>query len=456
MDIDNVNSRCYNFTKVIKGAFQTFNPIKKGVTTMKKLLCLAMILAMVFSFTVVAHAEDQEITWMFWDDLVATTDATSLGFAKIIDRFNAADNGYHVTAITTNLEEYDSKVASLVAANKAPDVWICNPGPNMDVYVDAGMCLDLKPYLDADPEWRDSFVGGIFERLTYDGAIYGVPLNFAAACCFYNTEMFEKAGVEVPTTFDELIDVCGKLKDAGFQPIVCSAGTPWCLSMLAGYLMDRCGGPDNLEKVMAGETTWTEDPSFKQGTELLKQLSEYFQPTAASDTNDEATAMFYNEEAAILIQGSWVIGQVNGANPEFEDKCGVFQFPAVEGGADPNRMIVKTDNLLVNKDSKCIDGCIELLKYFTDEEAQKYTGEVAGKIPVTNAEIDYEVAPKQLSYVNDILAGMTGTLGFYNESLGTVEAGDTFDNNMVAVVLGQKTVDEALESINEFFEDEMW
>ena len=106
--------------------------------------------------------------------------------------------------------------------------------------------------------------------------------------------------------------------------------------------------------------------------------------------------------------------------------------------------------------SHFLSGCIELLKYFTDEEAQKYTGEVAGKIPVTNAEIDYEVAPKQLSYVNDILAGMTGTLGFYNESLGTVEAGDTFDNNMVAVVLGQKTVDEALESINEFFEDEMW
>lgn len=226
--------------------------------------------------------------------------------------------------------------------------------------------------------------------------------------------------------------------------------------MVAGYLCDRCGGPENLEKVSSGESTWIEEPSYKQAMELLVQLSEYFQETAASDTNDECVAQFYNEEAAILIQGSWVIAQINGANPEFEDKCGVFQFPAVEGGSDPNRMIVKTDNLLVSKDTENIEGVIELLKYFTDETAQKYTAEVAGKIPVTGVEVDFEKAPNQLSYVMEILEGMTGTLGFYNESLASVEAGDVYDNAMVSVVLGQKTIDEALETINEFYEFEVW
>lgn len=424
---------------------------------MKRLLSLVLMLALVFSFAAVAQAEeDKEIVWMFWDDLVATSDLVSLGYADVIERFNAADNGYHVTAVTTNLEEYDSKVASMIAAGNTPDVWICNPGPNMDVYVDAGLCMDLTPYLEADPDWYNSFSGGIFQRLTYDDKIMAVPTNFAAACCFYNTEMFEKAGVEVPTTFEELLAACQKLKDAGFQPITCSAGTAWCLSMVAGYLCDRCGGPENLEKVSSGESTWIEEPSYKQAMELLVQLSEYFQETAASDTNDECVAQFYNEEAAILIQGSWVIAQINGANPEFEDKCGVFQFPAVEGGSDPNRMIVKTDNLLVSKDTENIEGVIELLKYFTDETAQKYTAEVAGKIPVTGVEVDFEKAPNQLSYVMEILEGMTGTLGFYNESLASVEAGDVYDNAMVSVVLGQKTIDEALETINEFYEFEVW
>ncbi|MFQ7552988.1 MAG: hypothetical protein ACLRMZ_25260 [Blautia marasmi] len=50
----------------------------------------------------------------------------------------------------------------------------------------------------------------------------------------------------------------------------------------------------------------------------------------------------------MLVQGSWAIAQINGNNPDFESKCGVFQFPGIDGANDPNRMIVKTDNLLMS------------------------------------------------------------------------------------------------------------
>ncbi len=425
---------------------------------MKKAVAFILTLAMMFSMAIgtAAQAEDKVITWVFWDDLTATDDLITKGYKEVIDRFNAADNGYTCQVITTNLEEYDAKMAALIASGQTPDVWICNPGPNMDVYVNADLCMDLTGILDANPEWRDSFSGGIFERLTYDGKIMAIPTNFAAACCFYNTEMFEKAGVEVPTNFAELLAACEKLQAAGFQPITCSAGTAWCLSMVAGYLCDRCGGPDNLVAVSEGASTWSAEPSYADAGNKLVELSKYFQKTAASDTNDECVAQFYNEQAAILIQGSWVIAQINGANPAFEEKCGVFQFPAVEGGADPNRMIVKTDNLLVSKNTQNIDGVVELLKYFTDDAAQKYTAEVGGKIPVTNVQVDYEKAPKQLSFVMDILSNMTGTFGFYNESLASVEAGDVFDNSMVSIVLGQKTVEQALQGIDNFYTDNVW
>ena len=35
----------------------------------------------------------------------------------------------------------------------------------------------------------------------------------------YNVEAFEQAGVEVPTTFEELIDTCGPLREAGYEPV---------------------------------------------------------------------------------------------------------------------------------------------------------------------------------------------------------------------------------------------
>lgn len=428
----------------------------------KKFLAVLLSVAMVATvFAGCGKKEDtdvQEITWMFWDDLDASIDLITKGYKEVIDRFNDTYKGqYHVTAVTTNLEEYDAKLNAEIAAQNCPDVFICNPGPNMDVYVNNGSAKDLTAILNKEKDWYNSFTNGIFERMTYDGKIYAVPTNFAAALVFYNTEMFASAGVEVPTTYTEWLAACQKLKDAGYTPISCSAGTAWCLSMVAGYLCDRAGGPDNLAGVTAGTLDWTSE-TFTNAANKLVELSQYFQSTAAGDSNDIATAAFYNEEAAMLIQGSWVIGQMNGegANPAIEAKCGVFSFPAIEGGADPNRMIVKTDNLMMSATTKSEEACIALMKMFTDDTAQKYTAEVGGKIPVTGVSIDLNKAPKQLGYVMDILSKSTGTLGFYNESLANTEAGDVFDNAMVDIYLKSCTVSEGLQKVQDFYTENVW
>lgn len=419
-------------------------------------LTAAMTASAMMAAVPVQAEEPVEITWMFWDDLEATEDLISKGYKDVLDRFNETYDGqYHVTPITTNLEEYDGKLNALIAAGQTPDCYICNPGPNMDVYVNAGAAADLTDILtNQEADWYGTFTDGIFERMTYDGKIYAVPTNFAAACVYYNTEMFETAGIEVPATYDELLAACQKLQEAGYTPISCSAGTAWCLSMIAGYLCDRQGV--DLNAIASHEANWTDEVCVQAG-EKLKELSQYFQPTAAGDSNDQATAAFYNGEAAMLVQGSWAIAQINGNNPDFESKCGVFQFPAIEGANDPNRMIVKTDNLLMSSTTEHQDAVIALMKMFTDETSQKYTAEVGGKIPIIkDLEIDYEAAPAQLSFIQDILATATGTFGFYNESLDSVEAGDCFDNAMVDVFLGNQTPEEAFQTVQTFYEDNVW
>lgn len=397
-----------------------------------------------------ATGDEEEITWMFWDDLEATDDLISQGYKQVVDRFNKDYAGkYHVNTVTTNLEEYYTKLNALVASGQTPDVFIVSPGPNLDVYVDPGIAAPLDDYL-ADG-WKDTFSSdAVFAQQTYDGKIYAVPLNIAAACVFYNKDMFQKAGCDVPATWDDLIDDCKKLQDAGYTPITISAGTAWCLSMLAGYLCDREGV--DLTKVQSGEESWNNDKTVAAGEKLL-ELSKYFQPTAAGDTNDVATAGFYNEEAAILIQGSWAIAQMNGANPAIEDKCGVFQFPAIEGGNDANRIIAKSDSLAMSSTTKYPDACIALMKYFTDDTAQKYTAEVGGKIPVTKVEYDASKAPAQLADVMNIFQNASATFGFYNESLATTEAGSKFDDTMVSMYLGEYTPEQAFQTIEDWYAD---
>ena len=111
-----------------------------------------------------ASGEVQEITWMFWDDLNATEDLISKGYAEVIERFNKDYEGqYHVTPITTNLEEYYTKLNALVAAGETPDVFICSPGANMNDYALTGVAAKLDDYL-ADG-WNDTFTSDAVSSL---------------------------------------------------------------------------------------------------------------------------------------------------------------------------------------------------------------------------------------------------------------------------------------------------
>ncbi len=405
--------------------------------------------------------EVQEITFMVWDDLNASEDLITKGYKDSIDRFNKDYEGvYHCTPITTNLEEYYNKLNALVAGNETPDVFIVSPGANMNDYVIPGIAEKLDDYLAADG-WKETFTsdavfaGGTYGDEAKNGAgIYAIPLNIAAACVFYNTEMFADAGASVPKTFDELLDACQKLQDKGYTPITISAGTAWCLSMVAGYLCDRNGL--NLNDVKDHTTDWM-DPKVINAGKQIQELSKYFQPTAAGDDNDIATAAFYNGQAAILIQGSWAIGQINGSCEEgFAEKVGVFAFPAVSGSsADPNRVIAKSDSLCMSASSQHKDAAIALMKYFVDDTAQKYTAEQGGKIPVTKVQYDETVAPPELAYVMDVFKSANATFGFYNESLYDTEAGSTFDNCFVEIFKGTDPA-EALKPIQQYYEENVW
>ena len=407
------------------------------------------------------NGEVEEITFMVWDDLNASEDLITKGYKDSIDRFNADYAGkYHCTPITTNLEEYYNKLNALVTAGETPDVFIVSPGANMNDYVLPGTAAKLDDYLNADG-WKATFTsdavfaGGTYGDEAANGAgIYAIPLNIAAACVFYNTEMFADAGAEVPKTFDELLDACEKLQAKGYTPITISAGTAWCLSMVAGYLCDRNGL--NLDDIKNGTTDWM-DPKVIAAGKQIQELSKYFQSTAAGDDNDIATAAFYNGKAAILIQGSWAIGQINGSCEDgFAEKVGVFAFPAVSGSsADPNRVIAKSDSLCMSNTSQHKDAAIALMKYFVDDTAQKYTAEQGGKIPVTNVQYDETVAPPELAYVMDVFKSANSTFGFYNESLYDTEAGSTFDNRFVEIFKGTDPA-EALKPIQTYYEDNVW
>ena len=166
-------------------------------------LSVSMALGLLAAVPMSAGADEvEEITWMFWDDPETSEDLISKGFGEVVERFNTDYEGkYHVTMITTQLEEYYTQLNALVKAKETPDVFIVSPGPNLTDYVAPGVAAPLDEYLEADG-WKDTFSSdAVFAQQTYDGKIYAVPLNIAAACVFYNKEIFEAADFGTVSTY---------------------------------------------------------------------------------------------------------------------------------------------------------------------------------------------------------------------------------------------------------------
>lgn len=75
----------------------------------------------------------------------------------------------------------------------------------MDTFVNADMALDLTPYLDADPKWKNSFIDGMLDMANFNGKIYSVPNTPVYGLMIANKDLLDKAGVTLPDqpTWDE-------------------------------------------------------------------------------------------------------------------------------------------------------------------------------------------------------------------------------------------------------------
>lgn len=63
----------------------------------------------------------------------------------------------------------------------------------------------------------DEISKSMVEGMSYDGEIYAIPMQAQMFVMAYRTDVFEDLGLEVPTTFDEMIDAAEAIKGAGLM-----------------------------------------------------------------------------------------------------------------------------------------------------------------------------------------------------------------------------------------------
>lgn len=235
-----------------------------------------------------------------------------------------------------------------------------------------------------------------------DGELNGVPYQPFVQCMFYNKEHFEKAGItSLPSTWDEFLDTCEKLKIAGYAPL--TVDDAYMLA-LPGYYLARAKGGEWVSKLVTenDDEMW-KDPAVLQMAEAYAELAQkgYFHPNVSSNIFPAGQQDLANDAASMYLNATWLVNELMPVTgPDFP--WGQFQFPSVPNGeGNPKAANYASQAFYINKNSTVQDAAFDFIVYLT-------TGEWDGKI----AEATYgipcgtdSVWPAQLVDAKEVFVG---------------------------------------------------
>jgi raffinose/stachyose/melibiose transport system substrate-binding protein len=358
-----------------------------------KAVSAATLLSSMMMAAGVVHADDKVITE--WDQQTNASSSKILRDAS--DRFEKANPGYKVENSHVLNEAYKTKLKVAFGANQPPCVFENWGGGGLHEYVKSGQIVDLTPYLAKDPAYKARFMKASWDNTTFDGKIYGVAAeNAAAAVIFYNKEVFKKYGITPPKTWDELMHVVDVLKSHDVAAFSLANKNKWTGSMYYMYLVDRIGGPQVMKDAMEGKGKGFEDPAFIEAGQRVQELVKAgaFAPGINGLDYDSGASrrLLYSGKAAMELMGAWEASTIANENPGFAKDLDFFPFPSVPGGkGDPRDLIgtVGDGFLSISTECKTPDAAFKLIQALTDDQAMQARASDDHKLPpVNNVKID--------------------------------------------------------------------
>ncbi len=307
-----------------------------------------------------------------------------------IERFNEGSGSGDAELATFGNDPYKQRLRVALGSPEAPDVFFNWGGGNLEEYVDAGRVEDLTPLLDEDPALRDSFLPSVLEAAQIEGKTYGLPMRgVQPVAMFYNQEVLDAAGVQVPQTWDQLLAAVDALKAQGVTPIALAGSQSWTQLMWLEYLLDRVGGPEVFQAIRDGEPGAWEQPAVLEALSMIRELVDRgaFGEDFASVGYDVggASTILAQGDAGLHLMGSWEYVNQLGQSPEFVESgnLGWAPFPAVEGGAgDPTNIVGNPNNFYsVVADSDQKETAVEYVTTALNDEQYVSDLIAAGDVP---------------------------------------------------------------------------
>jgi ABC-type glycerol-3-phosphate transport system substrate-binding protein len=259
---------------------------------------------------------------------------------------------------------------------------------------------------------------------------------------FYNKKVFNDLGLQPPTTWEEFLEVCDKIKQAGITPLVIGNSDLWTAGNWVAHIISRVVGEDAYSEAMQLKQPFN-SPDFVKAYGYVQELWDkgYINENVNASSDSEADMLFLNGSGAMHPIGSWLAPTAVEETPELE--LGYFNTPAMpDGKGNQDSVIGVLNGMVVNKNSKLIDEAIEFMKlYSSAESSKKLTG--AGAVPITKDGIDKETMLPLSLDLNDLMENAPALVSPPDTGY-SIEVANALNMATSEVIGGAKSPEDAL------------
>ncbi|WP_069811722.1 extracellular solute-binding protein [Streptomyces sp. TP-A0874] len=305
----------------------------------------------------------------FWD---TSNDAEKGVYKELAEGFEKKYPGVEVDYVSVSFGEANANFKNAAGSGSgAPDVmrtevaWVAD-------FANLGYLapLDGTSALDDESDYLEQAMGSA----RFNGKAYGAPQVIDTLALFYNKRLLEKAGVEVPKTFEELAESAETIKSkTGATALYLRGDDPyWFLP----YLYGEGGDMVDAEK----KKVRIDDAAGVRGFAAIKDLVDSGAAiTDATDGQENQLKAFKDGDVAMIIDGPWDIEGAL-AGKEFKDRKNLG-VAAVPGGSAGQGAPQGGWNLSVYAGSENLEASYEFVKYMSSAEVQQKTAEKLSLLP---------------------------------------------------------------------------
>ncbi|MCE7982783.1 MAG: sugar ABC transporter substrate-binding protein [Caldilinea sp. CFX5] len=395
-------------------------------------------------------AAGEKVVLQYWE--MDWGDQVTAALEQLVAEFNASHPNIQVEMTKLSWGDYVQKMLSAVAAGTPPDVTGGDSGLPFNFYAQ-GEALLLDDLYEG---WKND---GTFDGLTqwgqdkwfFDGHYVGVTWQIDARAIYYRTDLFEAAGLALPTTHDELLAAAEALTDVAAEKYgLCIPGKAGSYDTDQFYMtlvLQNGGGLADVE----GNPTF-ETPEHLAALNFEQELLAKAAPEGTPGyTFAEISRLYMQGQCAMVFNGGWFIQQLKQQAPDIYAVTDILDPLTGQGPNAVQRIVGFYNPWMVFKQSKHPEEALEFLKFMASPDSLKrvYQNDLGSKFspftalredPMWDAE---PMAAKLNQQVNDFSVDYWFPNNAAAIGIGSMGTGIA-DFIVNPVLVGARTPEEAL------------